>query len=50
MVEMLSSATNNFASRAEDCRRKGEAALKGSFFANLLKSKEERQEEAKEFF
>jgi len=31
-------------------RKKGEAALKGSFFGNLMKGKTERQDDAKEFF
>lgn len=50
MVEMLKSATTSFAKRAEENKAKGEAALKGSFFGNLMKGKAERLEEAKEFF
>lgn len=50
MVEMLSSATMSFAKRAIENKQKGEAALKGSFFGNMMKGKGERMDEAKEFF
>ena len=34
--------SSSFAKRAEENRMKGEAALKGSFFGNLTKSKADR--------
>ena len=33
---MLKSATTSFAQRAEENKKKGEAALKGSFFSNMM--------------
>ena len=51
MVEGMESIATNFGARAEENRKKGEAALKGTFFANMFwQSKQDRKDDAIEFF
>jgi hypothetical protein len=42
--------SSNFAAKAEQLKAKGDKALKGSFFGNLLSGKAERADEAKELY
>lgn len=47
----LSSINPNFGARAEENRKKGEAALKGTFMGNMFwTSKQDRKDDAIEFF
>jgi hypothetical protein len=45
---MVQSST--FATKGNEFKLKAESTLKGSFFGNLMKGKEERMDEAKEFY
>ncbi len=51
MVEGLGSISTNFGAKAEENKKKGEAALKGTFFGNMFwQSKQDRKDDAIEFF
>ncbi len=47
---MVDSSQSTFAVKGAQLLQKGDAALKGSFFGNLMKGRAERCDEAKEFY
>jgi hypothetical protein len=42
--------STNFKAKADSCVQQAEKKLKGGFFKNLMQSKEDRLDEAKELF